>query len=56
VERALRVDAIVRQARPDGWRGVQAKENLIKSALFQELQDSDEVERIFAVVFAQTEY
>ncbi|MFN6352377.1 MAG: UvrB domain 3-containing protein, partial [Cyanobacteriota bacterium] len=56
VERALRVDAIVRQARPDGWRGVQAKENLIKSALFQELQDLDEVERIFAVVFAQTEY
>ena len=56
LERALRVDAVVRQARPDGWRGVQAKENLIKSALFQELQDSDEVERIFAVVFAQTEY
>ena len=56
VERALRVDQLVREARPDGWRGVQTKENLIKSALFQELQDPDEVERIFAVVFAQTEY
>jgi type I restriction enzyme R subunit len=56
VERALRVDAAVRDARPDSWRGVQAKENLIKSALFNELQDHAEVERIFAVVFAQTEY
>jgi type I restriction enzyme R subunit len=46
----------VRQARPDGWRRVQAKENLIKAALFNELQDPDEVERIFAVVFAQSEY
>ena len=56
VERALRVDAVVREARPDGWRGVQAKENLIKAALFSALEDHDEVERIFAVVFAQTEY
>jgi type I restriction enzyme R subunit len=46
----------VRRARPDGWRGVQAKENLIKAALFDELRDHAEVERIFAVVFAQSEY
>ena len=56
VQLALRVDGAVRQARPDGWRRVQAKENLIKAALFNELQDPDEVERIFAVVFAQSEY
>ena len=56
LQRALRVDGAVRQARPDGWRRVQAKENLIKAALFNELQDPDEVERIFAVVFAQSEY
>jgi type I restriction enzyme R subunit len=56
VERALRVDAAVRQARPDGWRGVQAKENLIKAALLKELGHQDEVERIFAVVFAQNDY
>jgi type I restriction enzyme R subunit len=56
LQRALRVDAAVRRSRPDGWRGVQAKENLIKAALFTELQDPDEVERIFAVVFAQSEY
>lgn len=56
VERALRVDQLVRAVRPDGWRGVQAKENLIKAALLEELQDHAEVERIFAVVFAQTEY
>lgn len=56
VQLALRVDGAVRQARPDGWRGVQAKENLIKAALFDELRDHAEVERIFAVVFAQSEY
>ena len=56
VERALRVDAAVRDARPDGWRGVQAKENLIKAALLKELTDEDKVERIFAIVLAQTEY
>jgi type I restriction enzyme R subunit len=56
LQRALRVDGAVRRARPDGWRGVQAKENLIKAALFDELRDHAEVERIFAVVFAQSEY
>jgi type I restriction enzyme R subunit len=56
LQRALRVDGAVRRARPDGWRGVQAKENLIKAALFDELRDHAEVERIFAVVSAQSEY
>jgi type I restriction enzyme R subunit len=53
LELALRIDTSVRQVRPDGWRGVQAKENLIKAALHRVLQDQAEVERLFAVLLAQ---
>lgn len=53
---ALRIDAAVRQVRPDGWRGVQAREQVIKGALFGILQDMDEVERMFLIVKAQVEY
>ncbi len=56
VELAIRIDNTVRQVRPDGWRGVQAKEQLIKAALFGVLQDAAEVERLFAVLVAQPEY
>jgi len=53
---ALRVDRTVRQVRPDGWRGVQAKEQIIKAALYGLLQDAAEVERLFAVLVAQPDY
>jgi type I restriction enzyme R subunit len=53
---AIRIDSTVRQVRPDGWRGVQAKEQLIKAALFGVLQDPAEVERLFPVLIAQPEY
>ncbi|MGL6133014.1 MAG: hypothetical protein ACRC1L_02305, partial [Prochlorococcaceae cyanobacterium] len=53
---AIRIDSTVRQVRPDGWRGVQAKEQLIKAALFGVLQDTAEVERLFPVLVAQPEY
>jgi len=53
---ALRVDKTVRQIRPDGWRGIQAKEQVIKAALYGLLQDAAEVERLFAVLVAQPEY
>ena len=44
-------------SRPDNWRGNQAKENVIKAALLPLLDyDEDEVERIFPVIIAQTEY
>ncbi|MGH8560148.1 MAG: hypothetical protein ACRESZ_22400 [Methylococcales bacterium] len=49
---ALKIDATVKQARPDGWRGVQAKVNTIKTALLPLLSnDVDEVERIFRILF-----
>ena len=53
---ALRIDEAVRKVRPDGWRGVQAREQIIKQALHGALHDVDEVERLFLVVKAQAEY
>jgi type I restriction enzyme R subunit len=53
---ALKIDETVRWTRPDGWRGIQAREQIIKAGLYSLLQDVAEVERIFLIVKAQTEY
>lgn len=53
---AIRIDEAVRRVKPDGWRGVQAREQVIKAALFGILKDEEEVERIFLIVKAQREY
>lgn len=53
---ALKIDEVVRTVRPDGWRGVQARELVIKQALYGVLQDVAEVERLFLIIKAQTEY
>ncbi len=53
---ALKIDYVVKSVRPDGWRGVQAREQIIKSALYGILQDMPEVERMFLIIKAQTEY
>ncbi len=56
LELVLRIDEAVKRSRPDGWRGVQAREQVIKKALYDILQDVAEVERIFLVIKAQGEY
>ena len=57
LQMALDIDYTVRNSRPDNWRGNVAKENLIKEALLPVLGfDEDEIERIFPVIIAQTEY
>jgi type I restriction enzyme R subunit len=57
LQMALYIDHTIRNSRPDNWRGNVAKENLIKQALLPVLNyDEDEVERIFPVIIAQTEY
>ena len=48
---ALKIDETVKQVRPDGWRGVQAREQVIKAALYGVLQDVADVERMFKVIF-----
>ena len=53
---ALKIDTAVREARPDGWRGVQAREQVVKAALYGVLQDEAEVERVFLIVKQQKEY
>ena len=53
---ALSLDYVVKSVRPDGWRGVQAREQIVKSALYGILQDVAAVERIFLIVKAQPEY
>jgi type I restriction enzyme R subunit len=53
---AIKIDATVRHARPDGWRDVKPKENVIKTALHEILKDINEVERVFLVIKQQKEY
>jgi type I restriction enzyme R subunit len=53
---SLRIDAEVRRVRPDSWRGVHAREQVIKAALYRILGDEAEVERIFPIIKAQSEY
>lgn len=53
---ALRIDDAIKSTRPDGWRGIPAREQVIKAALYGILQDKNEVERIFQIVRAQGEY
>ncbi|MEQ1904627.1 MAG: HsdR family type I site-specific deoxyribonuclease [Pirellulaceae bacterium] len=56
LELVLRIDQTVKAARPDGWRGVQAKEQVIKAALYGIVQNIEEVERLFLIIKAQSEY
>ena len=53
---AVELDAEVKRVRPDSWRGVRSREQVIKFALFKILNDEAEVERIFPIIKAQSEY
>jgi type I restriction enzyme, R subunit len=53
---ALRIDEAIRMSRPDGWRGVQSREQTVKRAIYDVLKDVDEVERIFKIIYNQHEY
>ncbi|MBI5290325.1 MAG: HsdR family type I site-specific deoxyribonuclease [Chloroflexi bacterium] len=53
---AVKIDAAVKRVRPDGWRGVQAREQVIKAALYGILKDEIEVERLFLIIKARGEY
>ncbi len=53
---ALKIDARIKELRPDGWRGVSAREQVIKGAIYEALKGAAsngveaEVERIFLIV------
>lgn len=53
---ALAIDEAVKRVRPDSWRGIQPREQVIKAALYELLGDTAAVEHIFPVVKAQSEY
>lgn len=53
---ALAVDYAVLAARPDGWRGVQARENVVKGSIYSVVQDDDYVERLFKIIKKHREY
>jgi type I restriction enzyme R subunit len=54
---ALKIDETVRRVRPNAFRGNQAKENVIKAALFPLLgNDAAKVEDVFRLIKAHTEY
>lgn len=53
---AMAVHDAVMKNRPDGWRGNDAKEKVIKSYLYNVLKDEDEVERVFLIIEQQGEY
>ncbi len=55
-ELAVRIDERVKQVRPADWRGVHAREQEIKAAIYDILGDETETEAIFAVIFHQREY
>ena len=56
LELAIKIDEAVKCSRPDGWRGVQARERIIKAELYKLLLDEAEVERIFLIIKQQKEY
>jgi type I restriction enzyme R subunit len=53
---ALKIDDAVKQASPDGWRDVQAREQVVKGALYGVLQDVDQVEYVFPIIKQHPEY
>jgi type I restriction enzyme, R subunit len=56
LDKALQLDAAIKSRRPDGWRGVVAKEQMVKQAMYDVLRDIQEVDRLFPIVFAQKDY
>jgi type I restriction enzyme R subunit len=56
LELAIKIDETVKHIRSDGWRGVQAREQVIKGALYDFLRDEAEVERVFLIIKQQREY
>ncbi len=56
LELTVRIDETIRQVRSDDWRGIQAKEQIIKAALYGVLQDTAKVEGIFPIITQHKEY
>ena len=53
---AIKLHKAIVKAKQDGFRNNPVKENKIKRALYQILNDEDEVERVYQIVVEQEEY
>ena len=53
---ATRIDAKIKRVRPADWRGVHAREQEIKRAIYEIVKDETETERLFAIIYHQREY
>ena len=53
---ALQLDAAIRAAKMDDWRGNRFKERKVRNAIKSVLLDNDLVDRLFEIVKAQHEY
>ncbi|MCH8473991.1 MAG: HsdR family type I site-specific deoxyribonuclease [Opitutales bacterium] len=56
VAQTKRLHEALLQNSPADWRGISTRETVVKEILYQELQDIDEVERLFAIIKQQSEY
>ena len=56
LELALKIDAVIKEVRPDGWRGIIPRENVIKEGLYSVLKNVVEVEKLFLIIKEQKEY
>ncbi len=56
LERALKLDAAIKAQRSDGWRGVLAREQEIKRAMYNVLGQEAAVEALFPIIKQQREY
>jgi len=56
LELTLEIDKAIINVRSDNWRGNHAKEQLIKSALYEVLKDAVTLERIYQIIVQQHEY
>lgn len=54
--KALAVYDTVVEYAPNGWKGDSAKENIIKKAIYQELKNIDETNKIFDIIAKQREF
>ncbi|MBC3789360.1 type I restriction enzyme subunit R domain-containing protein [Spirosoma utsteinense] len=53
---AMKVHESIMEYKPNSWRGMQTRENVVKKAIYDVLDDVAETERIFDIVKKQGEY
>ncbi|MFN7188439.1 MAG: UvrB domain 3-containing protein, partial [Cyclobacteriaceae bacterium] len=55
-ELAIQLHEKIMEVKPDGWKGNEPKERVIKAGLYEILKDEAEVERLFDIIKKQPEY